>query len=128
MAENLLNFDAQQLTAWFAEQGEKPFRARQVLRWIHKMGEPDFAAMTDIAASLREKLQQQACVTAPVVQREELSTDGTRKWLLNVGTGNAPRPCTYLKLSAAPCAFPPRPAVRWTVPSVPPASRALTAT
>jgi 23S rRNA (adenine2503-C2)-methyltransferase len=89
MAENLLNFDAQQLTDWFATQGEKPFRARQVLRWIHKMGEPDFAAMTDIANSLREKLQQQACVTAPVVQREELSTDGTRKWLLNVGTGNA---------------------------------------
>ena len=51
MAENLLNFDAQQLTDWFAEQGEKPFRARQVLRWIHKMGEADFAAMTDIAAS-----------------------------------------------------------------------------
>lgn len=89
MAENLLNFDAQHLTEWFAEQGEKPFRARQVLRWIHKMGEPDFAAMTDIAASLREKLLRQACVTAPVVQREELSTDGTRKWLLNVGTGNA---------------------------------------
>ncbi len=89
MAENLLNFDAQQMADWFATQGEKPFRARQVLRWIHKMGEADFAAMTDIAASLREKLQQMACVTAPVVQREELSTDGTRKWLLNVGTGNA---------------------------------------
>lgn len=89
MAENLLNFDAQQLTAWFAERGEKPFRARQVLRWIHKMGEPDFAAMTDIAASLRAKLQAQACVAAPEVMREEISADGTRKWLLNVGTGNA---------------------------------------
>ena len=89
MAENLLNFDAQQLADWFAEQGEKPFRARQVLRWIHKMGEPDFAAMTDIAASLREKLQQQACVTAPVVHARGDFEDGTRKWLLNVGTGNA---------------------------------------
>ncbi len=89
MAENLLNFDPQQMADWFATQGEKPFRARQVLRWIHRMGEPDFAAMTDIAASLREKLQQLACVTVPLVQREELSTDGTRKWLLNVGTGNA---------------------------------------
>jgi 23S rRNA (adenine2503-C2)-methyltransferase len=89
MAENLLNFDAQQLTAWFAERGEKPFRARQVLRWIHKMGEPDFAAMTDIAASLRAKLQEQACVASPEVMREEISEDGTRKWLLNVGTGNA---------------------------------------
>ena len=89
MAENLLNFDVQQLTAWFAERGEKPFRARQVLRWIHKMGVSDFAAMTDLAASLREKLMLQACVTAPPVMREELSTDGTRKWLLDVGTGNA---------------------------------------
>jgi 23S rRNA (adenine2503-C2)-methyltransferase len=89
MTENLLNFDAQQLADWFAGQGEKPFRARQVLRWIHKMGEPDFAAMTDIAASLRTKLLQQACVISPTVQREEVSTDGTRKWLLNVGTGNA---------------------------------------
>jgi 23S rRNA (adenine2503-C2)-methyltransferase len=89
MTENLLNFDAQQLADWFAGQGEKPFRARQVLRWIHKMGEPDFMAMTDIAASLRTKLLQQACVTSPTVQREEISTDGTRKWLLNVGTGNA---------------------------------------
>ncbi|MES1982118.1 MAG: 23S rRNA (adenine(2503)-C(2))-methyltransferase RlmN [Pseudomonadota bacterium] len=89
MAENLLNFDAQQLTAWFAAHGEKPFRARQVLRWIHKNGEANFAAMTDIAASLRDKLMAQACVRAPSVMREELSEDGTRKWLLDVGTGNA---------------------------------------
>ena len=89
MAENLLNFDAEQLTAWFAAMGEKPFRARQVLRWVHKVGEPDFAAMTDIAASLRAKLVEQACVAAPSVMRSEISTDGTRKWLLDVGTGNA---------------------------------------
>lgn len=89
MAENLLNFDAQELTAWFAERGEKPFRARQVLRWIHKMGGSDFAAMTDIAASLRTKLLSEACVASPEVMREEISEDGTRKWLLNVGTGNA---------------------------------------
>lgn len=89
MSENLLNFDLQRLTAWFASMGEKPFRARQILRWVHKVGEPDFAAMTDIAALLREKLQQQAYVTAPQVKRDEISADGTRKWLLDVGTGNA---------------------------------------
>jgi 23S rRNA (adenine2503-C2)-methyltransferase len=89
MTTNLLNFDAQQMTDWFAAQGEKPFRARQVLRWIHKSGESDFSAMTDLAASLREKLQRDACITAPTVVREELSSDGTRKWLLSVGTGNA---------------------------------------
>ena len=89
MTENLLNFDADQLTAWFAGQGEKPFRARQVLRWMHKAGEAEFDAMSDLAASLRGKLKQQACVRAPKVMREELSEDGTRKWLLDAGMGNA---------------------------------------
>ena len=89
MAENLLNFDAGQLSAWFAEMGEKPFRARQVLRWVHRSGESEFDAMSDLALSLRSKLKETACVTAPKVLREELSLDGTRKWLLDVGTGNA---------------------------------------
>ena len=87
--QNLLDLDAHALTAYFTEMGEKPFRAKQLLRWMHQVGESDFAAMTDIAAKLREKLAQCACVTAPDVMREELSDDGTRKWLLNMGTGNA---------------------------------------
>ncbi|MDW7534919.1 MAG: 23S rRNA (adenine(2503)-C(2))-methyltransferase RlmN [Candidatus Nitrotoga sp.] len=89
MPENILNFDVQKLTAWFAEMGEKPFRAHQMLRWVHKVGESDFAAMTDISSLLREKLQQCACVSVPQVVRDEVSADGTRKWLLDVGTGNA---------------------------------------
>ena len=89
MTTNLLDFDVQQLTAWFAEQGEKPFRAKQVLRWIYRAGESDFDAMSDLAISLREKLKQIARVQAPSVIREELASDGTRKWLLDVGTGNA---------------------------------------
>jgi len=87
--QNLLDLDAQQLTAWFAEQGEKPFRARQVLRWVYKAGEPDFDAMSDLAVSLRDRLKQVACVQPPKVIRKELSDDGTCKWLLDVGTGNA---------------------------------------
>jgi 23S rRNA (adenine2503-C2)-methyltransferase len=55
--QNLLDLDGESLTAWFAEQGEKPFRAKQVLRWIHRSGVADFDAMTDIAKSLREKLK-----------------------------------------------------------------------
>ncbi len=89
MKQNLLDFDVQQLTAWFAENGEKPFRARQVLRWMYKVGESDFDAMSDLAVSLREKLKQIACITPPEVMREELADDGTRKWLLDMGTGNA---------------------------------------
>jgi 23S rRNA (adenine2503-C2)-methyltransferase len=89
MAENLLNFDAEQLTEWFAERGEKPFRARQVLRWMHKSGEADFDAMSDLALSLRDKLKAAACVQAPKVMRDDVSGDGTRKWLLDAGAGNA---------------------------------------
>ena len=89
MPQNLLDFDAQALAAYLTEMGEKPFRARQLMRWVYQVGESDFDAMTDIAVSLREKLKQIACVQAPKVMREELSDDGTRKWLLDVGTGNA---------------------------------------
>src|SRR4030067_1482488 len=87
--QNLLDLDAQALAAYLAERGEKPFRARQLMRWIYQVGEPDFAAMTDIAAVLRDKLAQCACISTPDIMREELSDDGTRKWLLDAGTGNA---------------------------------------
>ncbi len=89
MQANLLDFEPAAMTAWFAEHGEKPFRAKQVLRWIYKSGESDFDAMSDLAVSLREKLKQIACVKTPAVVREEAASDGTRKWLLDVGTGNA---------------------------------------
>jgi len=89
MKTNLLDFEPAAMTAWFAEQGEKPFRAKQVLRWIYKGGESDFDAMSDLAISLREKLKRTAWIHTPSVVREETASDGTRKWLLDVGTGNA---------------------------------------
>lgn len=89
MTVNLLDFDAAGLTAFFAEQGEKPFRARQVLRWMHRFGQGDFDAMTDIAKSLREKLKAMASVTPPAIVSDKLSGDGTRKFLFDVGGGNA---------------------------------------
>jgi 23S rRNA (adenine2503-C2)-methyltransferase len=86
---NLLDFDGEALVAWFAAQGEKPFRARQVMRWVHREGCSDFAAMTDVAKTLRARLAETACVQAPTPLRDSLSADGTRKWLLDVGHGNA---------------------------------------
>ena len=49
MKKNLLDYDLNSLTAWFAEMGEKPFRAKQVMRWMHWVGAADFAEMTDLA-------------------------------------------------------------------------------
>ena len=89
MTVNLLDFDAAGLAAFFAEHGEKPFRAKQVLRWIHRCGQGDFDAMTDIAKTLREKLRIVASVTPPPIVSDKLSDDGTRKFLFDVGGGNA---------------------------------------
>ena len=89
MTVNLLDFDAEGLTAWFASIGEKPFRARQVLSWMHRFGQSDFDEMTDIAKSLREKLKVMAVVMPPAVVSDRISDDGTRKFLIDVGGGNA---------------------------------------
>jgi 23S rRNA (adenine2503-C2)-methyltransferase len=86
---NLLDFDPAQLVAYCAELGEKPFRAKQLQRWIHQFGVADFDAMTDLAKSLREKLRTRAEVRAPAVISDHTSSDGTRKWLVDVGNGNA---------------------------------------
>lgn len=88
MSVNLLDFDANRLGDWLAEKGEKPFRAKQLLRWMHHFGESDFEKMTDIAKSFREQLRAEATITPPQLLAEQVSEDGTRKWLLDVGVGN----------------------------------------
>ena len=86
---NLLDLDAAGLADWFAQLGEKPFRARQVLRWMHRFGVDDFGQMTDVAKSLRAKLAAVAEIRGPVPVRDSTAADGTRKWLLDVGASNA---------------------------------------
>ena len=86
---NLLNFNQPQLATWFAEQGEKPFRAKQLMRWMHRFGVQDFEQMTDIAKVLREKLARDTEITLPNVQLEQVSNDGTRKWLIGTDTANS---------------------------------------
>lgn len=89
MAVNLLDLDAQGLADFFVHLGEKPFRARQALRWLHQLRESDFDRMTDLSKSLRERLKQSATVEFPQLITESAAADGTRKWLLSVGGGNA---------------------------------------
>ena len=88
-AVNLLEFDLDALAAWCAELGEKRFRAVQLFRWIHQKGESDFARMSDLAKSLRDKLAGRAMVQPLKVISEQVSTDGTIKWLFDVGGGDA---------------------------------------
>jgi 23S rRNA (adenine2503-C2)-methyltransferase len=86
---NLLDFDPAQLVAYCGELGEKPFRAKQLQRWIHQFGASNFDDMTDLAKSLREKLKTRATVQAPKAISDHTSSDGTRKWVIDVGNGNA---------------------------------------
>ena len=86
---NLLEFDLDGLAAFCEKLGEKRFRATQLFRWIHQRGARDFDAMSDLAKALRDKLKGCAHVQALPVISEHVSTDGTVKWLFDVGGGNA---------------------------------------
>lgn len=86
---NLLDFDAEGLVAYCGSLGEKPFRAKQLQRWIHQYNAGDFDGMTDLAKSLREKLKGRATIGMPEIASDHVSADGTRKWLIDVGNGNA---------------------------------------
>jgi 23S rRNA (adenine2503-C2)-methyltransferase len=88
-AVNLLDFDLDGLAAFCDSLGERRFRAQQLLRWLHQKGEADFARMSDLARSLRDKLAGAATVQAPALLHEQASADGTIKWLFDVGQGNA---------------------------------------
>ena len=88
-AVNLLDFDLEGLAAFCEKLGEKRFRATQLFRWIHQKGATDFEQMSDLAKSLRGKLQGLATLTPLKVISEHVSSDGTIKWLFDVGGGNA---------------------------------------
>jgi 23S rRNA (adenine2503-C2)-methyltransferase len=85
---NLLGLTRQQLEAFFADLGEKRFRAQQVMKWIHHRGVRDFSQMTDLSQSLRERLSQIADVTPPRIAEQHDSQDGTRKWAIAVEGGS----------------------------------------
>lgn len=86
---NLLDFDLEGLVQWCAQLGEKRFRATQLFRWIHQKGQRNFSAMSDLAQSLRDKLEQRATIASSPVLSQHESADGTIKWLFDVGDGNA---------------------------------------
>jgi len=86
---NLLDLDEEGLRAFFESIGERPFRAQQVLKWIYHQGVTDFGRMTNLGLDLRGRLGQLATVEPPRVLSEQQSLDGTTKWLMGFGGGNA---------------------------------------
>ncbi|MFT5573281.1 MAG: 23S rRNA (adenine2503-C2)-methyltransferase [Cryomorphaceae bacterium] len=82
--ENLMGFDREAMEEYFLSIGEKSFRAAQVMKWIHQVGVSDFTQMTNLSKTLRARLSDTAEVRLPEIISDELSEDGTRKWLLKV--------------------------------------------
>ena len=85
---NLLGLNRQEMEAFFANLGEKAFRASQITKWIHQLNITDFDQMTNVSKALREQLKEKACITSLKVDTDQLSNDGTRKWLLELADGN----------------------------------------
>ncbi len=69
------------------EPRQAKLRAKQLWHWIYNRGATDFAVMTDIAKDMRAWLEQRFVVSRPDVVEAQVSTDGTRKWLLRSDDG-----------------------------------------
>jgi 23S rRNA (adenine2503-C2)-methyltransferase len=85
---NLLGLNRDRLDSLFEGLGERRFRSSQVLKWIHQFRCDDFGAMSNLSKALRSSLAEVAEVRAPQPVGEQVSHDGTRKWLLQVDGGN----------------------------------------
>ncbi|MDE1923749.1 MAG: 23S rRNA (adenine(2503)-C(2))-methyltransferase RlmN [Gammaproteobacteria bacterium] len=82
---NLLGLPRAELEAFVAERfGAKPFRARQLMKWIYRRGAADFSEMTDLAKDFRTELEAGAKISVPKIVTSQISSDGTRKWMLRM--------------------------------------------
>ncbi len=81
---NLFGLDRERLREEFARMGEAAYRADQVMQWIYRRGVDDFDAMSNIAKDLRTRLKRHFVIKPPQLVVEQVSTDGTRKWVLRL--------------------------------------------
>ena len=86
-AQSLLGMPRGELEAYFCALGEKPFRAQQFMRWVYRRSVVDLGQMTDLSRELRDRLIGAVTFELPTISRKQQSTDGTVKWLLDVGKG-----------------------------------------
>ncbi len=89
--KSLIGLEPASLSATLAAAGvpEKsvPMRARQLWNWIYVHGARDFASMSNLAKGFRSEMAEHFSLARPEVVTEQISNDGTRKWLLRTGPG-----------------------------------------
>ncbi|WP_309622477.1 23S rRNA (adenine(2503)-C(2))-methyltransferase RlmN [Novosphingobium sp.] len=89
---DLIGLPKNQIAGLFAEAGLDPkaakLRAKQVFHWLYHRGVTEFAAMTDIAKTMRPWLTERFVIGRPEIVLSQHSSDGTRKWLLKTADGH----------------------------------------
>jgi 23S rRNA (adenine2503-C2)-methyltransferase len=85
---NLMNLGSPALTDYFDGIGENGFRSTQIIKWVHQHGVIDYSSMTNLSKNLREKLQNNTELRPPTIDDEQISEDGTRKWLVRTDPFN----------------------------------------
>lgn len=85
---NLLGLNQSQLEDFFEAIGEKRFRAGQLMKWIHHFGVDNFDHITNFGKALKEKLKERSEIRGPEIISQNISKDGTRKWVIKVDSGN----------------------------------------
>jgi len=86
---NLLGLTRAELEQFFVEIGEKKFRSQQIMKWVHHFGVDNFDDMKNVGKALKEKLKAVAEIVAPKVTHFQESTDGTRKWVVQLDSKNS---------------------------------------
>jgi 23S rRNA (adenine2503-C2)-methyltransferase len=88
---DLLGLTRDQLRETLAEAGLEPkqakLRSKQLWHWLYNRGVTDFSLMTDIAKTMHPWLAERFVVGRPEVVEAQVSSDGTRKWLLRSDDG-----------------------------------------
>jgi len=81
---DLAELDLSELESTLADRGIERFHARQLYRWIYRRGVTDFNVMTDLGRALRARFSESFAISTPRVVADEQSTDGTRKFVLEL--------------------------------------------
>ena len=77
----LIGLDKLELAALAQNMGEKPYRGTQLFQWIYNRGARSFEDMTDVSKAFRTQLADNFTLDRPGIDQEQVSEDGTRKWL-----------------------------------------------
>jgi len=86
---NIFDIDLETFQSQIAQAGHQPYRAKQLWRWLYKEEQTDVALMTDLAKDFRHYLLEHYHFTFPKINFDHTSSDGTRKWLFDMGASNA---------------------------------------